>query len=258
MPFEFDGEKYRKASAHQKEWGQKIISEFTFKGDEHILDLGSGDGVLTTFLADLVPKGYVLGIDSSQGMIDTAKQQQKQNLQFKLIDINEINFAPEFDLIFSNATLHWIKNHSSLLNNVYRALKPDGKVRFNFAAEGNCSNFFRVVRDVMADEQFSHFFIDFEWPWYMPAAAQYEDLVCAILFREFRVWYENADRYFPDAAALTGWVDQPSIVPFLKCLDDAHKKQFRDIVVSRMIRETLQTDGTCFETFRRMNLLAVK
>ena len=37
--FEFDGEKYKKASKHQKEWGNRIISEFKLKGDESILDL---------------------------------------------------------------------------------------------------------------------------------------------------------------------------------------------------------------------------
>jgi len=258
MSFEIDGEKYKKASAHQKEWGQKIISEFSFNGDEHILDLGSGDGILTAFLADLVPGGFVLGIDSSQGMIDTARELAKNNLQFELLDINEIHIESAFDLIFSNATLHWIKNHTVLLNNVYKALKPGGKVRFNFAADGNCINFFSVVREVMKEESFSSYFKGFEWPWYMPTIKQYEDLLNKIPFREFRVWYENADRYFPDASAMTGWIDQPSIVPFLKYLDDDKKKHFRDTVVNQMIRETLQADGTCFETFRRVNLFAVK
>jgi trans-aconitate methyltransferase len=58
--------------------------------------------------------------------------------------------------------------------------------------------------------------------------------------------------------AMTGWIDQPSIVPFLKYLDDDHKKQFHDMVVDQMIRETRQDDGTCFETFHRVNLFAMK
>jgi hypothetical protein len=47
MAHEFDGKKYEKASAHQREWGARLISELSLKGDEHILDLGCGDGTNT-------------------------------------------------------------------------------------------------------------------------------------------------------------------------------------------------------------------
>jgi hypothetical protein len=40
MSFEFDGEKYKKASSHQKEWANKILEELSFHGNEAILDLG--------------------------------------------------------------------------------------------------------------------------------------------------------------------------------------------------------------------------
>ncbi len=54
--FEFDGEKYKKASKHQQEWGNSLIGELSLKGHETILDLGCGDGSLTEQLAQVVPK----------------------------------------------------------------------------------------------------------------------------------------------------------------------------------------------------------
>jgi len=258
MPYDFKGEEYRKASAHQKEWGNKIISEFKFKGDEHILDLGCGDGVLTAELASLVPDGYVLGIDASQGMIESARKLQADNLSFRMEDINHLNHENEFDLVFSNATLHWVKDHELLLKNVYKCLRKNGILRFNFAADGNCSFFFKVIMEAMRNPGYKPYFTGFEWPWYMPVPETYETIVRRLPFREIRVWGEIADRYFADIDAMVKWIDQPSIVPFLEYLPGPEKQNFRNYVVDRMIESTLQKDGTCFETFRRINVQAEK
>ena len=37
--YEFDGEKYKNSSSHQKEWGVALISQLSLKGNEMILDL---------------------------------------------------------------------------------------------------------------------------------------------------------------------------------------------------------------------------
>jgi len=65
-----------------------------------------------------------------------------------------------------------------------------------------------------------------------------------------------ADRYFPDAESITLWIENPSLVPFLEHLPAAESGPFRDLVVDAMLRATRQPDGTYFETFRRINLLA--
>ncbi|MCP4721169.1 MAG: hypothetical protein GY860_17080 [Desulfobacteraceae bacterium] len=57
---------------------------------------------------------------------------------------------------------------------------------------------------------------------------------------------------------MTKWIDQPSIVPFLKCIPEQEKNNFRNYVVERMIEKTKQQDSTCFETFRRVNSKAKK
>ena len=104
--YEFDGEKYKSASSHQKEWGKNLISTISLQGNESILDLGCGDGYLTEQISLLVPDGNVLGIDASVGMIKTAKKICQDNLDFVHMDINDLHFSDEFDIIFSNAALH--------------------------------------------------------------------------------------------------------------------------------------------------------
>ncbi len=259
MSFEFDGEKYKKASAHQKEWANKILKELNLKGNETILDLGCGDGKITNQLAEMVPAGQVIGIDASSGMIETALKEKKlQNVHFEKKDINEINYLNKFDLIFSNATLHWIKDHNKLLKNVYNALKNNGLLRFNFAADGNCSNFYEVIRQVIAQKQYEQYFKNFSWPWFMPSIEDYRQLAGQTEFSKIEIWGENADRYFESSEVMVRWIDQPSIVPFLKCIPESERKKFRDYVVEEMIDKTQQEDGTCFETFRRINVMAKK
>jgi len=257
--FEFDGEKYQQASAHQKEWGAGLLREIAFTGSERLLDLGCGDGAITAQAAQRLPGGLALGIDSSEGMISTAKSTHNAaNLEFRLLDINALDFEDKFDIVISNATLHWTKDHRRLLANTYKALRPGGFARFNFAAEGNCVNFFAVIEEAMKLPQYAPAFEDFEWPWYMPSIERYRSLAAEFPFVEQRVWGENADRFFPDAKAMTNWIDQPSLVPLLPYLEDGKRQKFRDYVVRRMIERTRQPDGTCFETFRRVNLYARK
>jgi len=258
MTFEFDGREYAEASTHQKEWGEKLVSELNLKGNERILDLGCGDGSITLQLAELVPDGSVLGIDASQGMIEAARNHQRHNLSFMLRDINSLDLKDEFDLVFSNATLHWIKDHDRLPGATHACLKENGALRFNFAADGNCSHFISVVKAAIRLPQYSRYFSELEWPWFMPRVEEYEAVVRQFRFRDIRVWGEIADRYFRDSETMAKWIDQPSLVPFLRCLDEADKQSFRDFVVERMIEETQQHDGTCFETFRRVNVFARK
>jgi trans-aconitate methyltransferase len=255
---DFDGEKYNKASGQQKQWGNRIIAELGLKGHESVLDLGCGDGVLTEQLACRVPDGRVIGIDASPGMLETARKIQRKNLTFKLMDIADMDFEDGFDLVFSNTALHWVKDHHRLWRNVHRSLRPNGVARFHFAGDGNCSHLIETVRSVMQEPSFRPYFERFEWPWYMPRVDEYAVIVREGGFPDARVWGENADRSFRDVDEMTRWIDQPSLVPFLKHVDAKDRQLFRNTVVERMIQATRRADGRCFETFRRIHVTAQK
>lgn len=171
---------------------------------------------------------------------------------------DDIDFQDEFDVLFSNATLHWIKDHSQLLDNAYRALKPGGTIVWNFAGDGNCSNFYVVMRELMASAKYRDSFAGFVWPWFMPSLSEYERLSNESGFSQITVSEENADRYFKDVDEMVGRIDQPSLVPFMAYLPDELKDDFRDDSIKMMVDRTLQPDGTCFETFRRIKVTATK
>lgn len=256
--YEFDGKKYKMASKPQKEWGNDLISELSLTGTECILDLGCGDGFLTEQLSFLVPKGKAVGIDASVNMISTAQTLRRKNLQFMHLNINEMHFNNEFDLIFSNAALHWVKDHRRLLENSYKALKTDGSILWDFGGAGNCANFLDIMQKKISEKKYEKYFQDFEWPWFMPSKDQYKNLISSIGFSSYTIKEVNKDRYFSNASELIQWIDQPSIVPFMPCISQEQKETFRQEVIDEMLERTQQTDGTYFETFRRIRVYAVK
>lgn len=256
--FEFDAEKYRMASSHQKDWGRAVIDSLNLAGHERIIDLGCGDGVLAAELARRVPAGYVLGIDASANMIRLASSLVRENLEFVQIDIMAMDFVEDFNIAFSNATLHWIKDHRRLLKRVRRSLQPGGVARFNFAARGTGKAFDDAACEVMAQARFAPSFAGFDWPWYMPDVDEYRQLVFQAGFTEAEVWGENRDRYFDDAEQMIRWIDQPCLVPFMEVLSEADKADFRRQVIDGVLRRTAQSGGSCFMTFRRINVTTRK
>jgi len=93
----------------------------------------------------------------------------------------------------------------------------------------------------------------------MPAVSEYEDMVRnCVEFEKTRIWEENADRLF-SRDELVRWIDQPSLVPFLKHIKDTTQSAaFRNAVVQGMLHATKHSEGEYFETFRRLNVFARK
>jgi trans-aconitate 2-methyltransferase len=254
---EFDGERYRAAAGHQREWGERLISGLELQGDENILDLGCGDGTVTARLAARVPRGAVLGLDASAGMIAAARPLAQENLQFRLQDISNLDFEGEFDLIFSNSAMHWLKDQRRLLASCHRALREGGRLCCGFPGAGSAAGFIRAVKQAMSEPIYRHYFADFAWPWLMPEAPEYEALLVEAGFREVSVQMQINDRSF-NAAQLTAFIDQPAIVPFLARVSEADKSRFREQVVQTALEVTARGEDQYFEAFRRLVVSARK
>ncbi len=131
---EWNSSLYDKKHDFVAEYGKGLLEFIPKNNQQAILDLGCGTGTLTAQLADLCRK--VVGVDSSQNMIDKAKK-QFGNIEFIVCDALALPFEEEFDVVFSNAVFHWISDHNALLTNIRKALKPQGQLVCEFGASGN-------------------------------------------------------------------------------------------------------------------------
>jgi len=104
---------------------------------EHVVDLGCGTGELTARLHHHLGAADTVGIDSSAAMLEKAGQVEQAGLRFELGDIAAFDARREFDVVFSNAALHWVPDHPRLLGRLRDALRPGGQLAVQVPANGD-------------------------------------------------------------------------------------------------------------------------
>jgi len=134
---------------------------------ERILDLGCGDGVLTEKLLAL--GAHVVAIDSAPDMIAAARQ---RGLDAQIMDARAITFENEFDAVFSNAVLHWVKDDPDApIAGAFRALKPGGRFVGELGGHGNVAAI--TVALLAALERRGIANATAMIPWYYPTVDEY-------------------------------------------------------------------------------------
>jgi trans-aconitate methyltransferase len=136
---------YRSNAPYVPALGAAVLALLDPRPGEHILDLGCGEGSLTEKIAAF--GASVVGIDSSDDMIAAART---RGVDARLIDAERLAFDAEFDAVFSNAALHWVRDHDAMLAGVHRALKPGGRFVAEFGGHGNIAAIQVAIRSVLA------------------------------------------------------------------------------------------------------------
>jgi trans-aconitate methyltransferase len=154
---------YARHAAFVPALGAGVLARLAPQPGERILDLGCGNGTLTS---EIVASGAtVIGVDASPEMVAAARE---RGLDATVMDATALTFNAEFDAAFSNAVLHWIPDADAVLAGVYRALKPGGRFVAEFGGHGNVAAISVAIRAVFARHH-----VEYARPWYYPTPAAY-------------------------------------------------------------------------------------
>ena len=137
---------YRTNAAYVPALGAAVLEMLNPKPGERILDVGCGEGSLTQKI--VAAGAEVVGIDMSEEMIAAARG---RGIDARLIDAERLPFAREFDAVFSNAALHWVRDHDAMLAGVHRALKSGGRFVAEFGGHGNIAAIQVAIRSVLSN-----------------------------------------------------------------------------------------------------------
>ncbi|MGB7846616.1 MAG: methyltransferase domain-containing protein [Candidatus Acidiferrum sp.] len=221
------------------------------KSGELILDLGCGTGHLTAQIAST--GANVVGIDKSPEMIQQARQKYPA-MRFEVMDACEIAFPESFDAVFSNATLHWIKEPERAIAGISKTLRPGGRFVAEFGGKGNVGALMAAIEQAWRKLGLHE---HAPKPWYYPSVAEYSGLLER---HGLDVTYANLfDRPTPledGERGLRNWFEMFG-GGFLEKLTP---REHDDVLaaVEREARPALLRDGHWVMDYRRLRIVAQK
>jgi trans-aconitate 2-methyltransferase len=166
---EWNAAAYHKVSGPQTSWGQKVLNRLHVNGDERAIDAGCGSGRLTGDLIERLPNGRLIAIDRSWNMLMTARANLRpafgSRVSFAQVSLPDMPFANWADLVFSTATFHWVKDHPSLFDGIFAALRSGGKLHAQCGGGPNLRRAHQLAEQIMHAPPFAPYFASWPGPW---------------------------------------------------------------------------------------------
>lgn len=250
---------YAAHSQGQERWAKELIELLAPRQNEHILDLGCGDGRHTAAIAALVPGGKVVGVDRSPDMIQYARQHfpsgKIPNLSFLQADASALPFDAEFDAIFSNAVLHWVIDHKPVLAGIARGLQPGGRCILQMGGKGNGDEVTAAVNECLAKWQVGE---PSEIPFGFYDDIQYRRWLKEAGLRADSVELIEKDMVHANADAFTGWL-RTAWQPYTTRVPEDRRGPFLNAVTERYLAtHPTDTQGRVHVDMTRLQVVARK
>jgi SAM-dependent methyltransferase len=216
----WDPERYARNARFVSDLGQPVLELLAAKPGERVLDLGCGDGVLSEKLAALGAR--VVGVDSSAAQVAAAR---RRGVDAHVMDAEALPFDHEFDAVFSNAALHWMRESDRVIRGVARALRPGGRFVGEFGGHGCVAKIVAAAEAALRRRGIDAARFN---PWYFPTAPEYAARLSAGGFNvhsialiprptrlpgELRAWLETFCECFTAALAPAdrpAWLEEVS------------------------------------------------
>lgn len=231
---DWDAATYDRVADPQEEWGLEVLDRLDLRGDETALDAGCGSGRVTRHLLERLPRGRVIGIDAAPSMIEQARENLSRygdRVELEVGDLLELSFGQAVDVVFSNATFHWILDHQGLFRRLHTALRPGGVLEAQCGGQDNVAEWQRAIEAAEGDERFSAYLRG------MPATHNFASVddtrrrLERAGFEVGKVWLEQREVQPREPQAFARAV---GLAKHLALLPDALHEAFADTVLNSM------------------------
>jgi trans-aconitate 2-methyltransferase len=244
---QFEDERTRPAS--------DLLAQVDLTQPVHAVDLGCGPGNSTQLLRDRFPSATILGTDTSEAMLVTARERLPA-CHFERSDIATWQPSSPPDLLFANASLQWVDDHATLIPRLFSTLAPGGTLAIQMP-DNREEPTHRLMREVAALSPWSALIGN--------AASKrtkvlpipdYYDLLSPLAAKT-QVWRTVYHHPMGSAADIVEWLRATGLKPFVDPLPAALQTSFLDLYRERIAEAyPPRTDGRLLLAFPRMFIVA--
>jgi trans-aconitate 2-methyltransferase len=265
QPAKWNPADYAANSIVQQTWARELINNLNLLGDEHILDVGCGDGKVTAEITRHLPRGSATGVDASAEMVAFAKKtfpaKRFPNLKFQVCDAREIGggvTAQKFDFIFSNAALHWMDDHEKFLRGAASVLKPGGRLVVSCGGKGNAQDVFVALRPEMRLKRWRDFFRKMPTPYFFYAPEDYKKWLPKFGFKIQKIKLAPKDAAYDGADGFAAWL-RTTWIPYVQRVPENLREEFIAAVTMRYVaKHPPDADGKVHVRMVRLEIDAIK
>ncbi len=235
-----------------------LAARIAVDSPRRIVDLGCGPGNSTQVLAERWPNAEITGLDSSDEMIAAAGRDWPDR-RWISADIAEWAAGDQanYDMVFSNAALQWVPEHSTVFPKLMARVAPGGALAVqmpsNFDAPAH-----RIARELVASSAWGHRFpSDVVREWHAHTAAFYYDLLAPLAAR-VDLWEAEYLHVMSGPEAIVEWYKGTGLRPYLSALrSDTEREQFvAEYLTGIRTAYLCRPDGRVLFPFRRLFVIA--
>jgi trans-aconitate 2-methyltransferase len=224
---DWDASTYDRVSAPQQRWAAEQLE---LAGDEVVLDAGCGSGKITLELIRRVPRGTVYAVDAAPSMVRHTQEAVGDRATALCQDLAELSLPEPVDVVFSNATFHWVPDHDALFAALALNMRPGGRLVAQCGGRGNIDRFRVLADEVAFAEPFAPYFSDWVRPWNYATAEETAERLERAGFEEISTWLEDKPTPLEDPRPFVSTV---CLVRHLDPLPPALRDPFIDTVLER-------------------------
>lgn len=253
---DWNSNQYMKFKSERTQPSKDLIARINATKPERILDLGCGPGNSTFALKSTFAESEILGVDASDDMLKKARAEHS-DIEFKKCFLPQglDDIDGKFDLIFSNACIHWIPKQKELLAKCDEKLNGGGMLAVQIPFIQNAP-FYKILYKLV-EEKWQKLSSIKNFHNLMPE--EYYDLLTELGF-EFDIWQTTYYHTVLSHEGIIDWYKGSGLRPYLDALkSDEERESFISDLLS-IIKEKypVQSNGNIILKMPRVFFVAKK